>query len=77
MDYLEKKDPTLKFEKKPVDNSPLSSNAWLAGFFDGGFQVQNYLETPHRKLHLFPTFGGEKERSRKAKQLVLANLTMI
>lgn len=41
-----------KFLKKPLNDSPLTSNAWLSGFIeaDGSFQVRTTLSGKYPKL---------------------------
>lgn len=44
--------PLLSLEKKGLDNSPINSNAWLAGFIDadGHFSVRTSLNSKYPKI---------------------------
>lgn len=52
IDWLNQKFKYLNFFKKPLDNSPLDSNAWLSGFIDadGHFSVRTTITSKYSRV---------------------------
>ena len=53
-------------DKLPLDTSPLSSNAWLAGFIDGDFAIKGFTEN---KSHLAIQFNLSQRTDRSGVSL--------
>lgn len=63
VDFLNLKRESYSIEKLPLDTSPLSSNAWLAGFIDadGHFAIKGFTANP--KSHLAIQFYLPQRRT--------------
>lgn len=62
-DFFKLKRQGYYIDKLPLDTSPLSSNAWLAGFIDadGHFAIKGFTENP--KSHLAIQFYLSQRRT--------------
>lgn len=75
--YLNRKKPNLNMKAKPMDTSPLGTNAWLSGFIDadGSFQIRTSLSGKQNRLGL--SFELSQARVNHDGHSTLAFMTLI